>query len=265
MTESQKKVLVVDSDYFFVEFLSELLIKRGYDVLKAYNGKEGIARLEDHDVDILFADLILPKLDGRQFFQFIRNKYMGNEFPMVALSGTMIEQIGALNEIGADYYIAKGPIDQLTVKLNEFLAEIETRPFSPPTDKKIVATGNVFPRRDAMELLSSLQFHQAVIDSAATGIIIVDNDTRIINANPAALDTIGKRSVDVLNCPVADLFVNGGRAELVEGLKLVKWQTDAKQYTFYATFNARVVATLISSIQLDSACVGWVVVLQQVQ
>ena len=56
MTEMQKKVLVVDSDYFFVEFLSELLLKRGYEVLKAYNGKDGIARLEDNKVDILFAD-----------------------------------------------------------------------------------------------------------------------------------------------------------------------------------------------------------------
>ena len=127
----QKKVLVVDSDYFFVEFLSELLTKRGYKVLKAYNGKEGIAKLEDDMVDLLFADLVLPKVDGRQFFKFIRNKYNGNQIPMVALSGTMIEQIGSLNEIGADFYIAKGPIDQLTIKLNEFMAEIETRPFSP--------------------------------------------------------------------------------------------------------------------------------------
>ena len=262
MSETQKKVLVVDSDYFFVEFLSELLIKRGYDVLKAYNGKEGIARLEDNTVDILFADLILPKLDGPQFFKFIRNKYNGNHFPMVALSGTMIEQIGALNDIGADYYIAKGPIDQLTIKLNEFMAEIETRPFSPPVDKKVVATGNVFPRRDAMELLNSLQFHQAVIDSAATGIIVVDSDTRIINANPMALETIGKRSVEVLNCLVADLFVNGERAELVEGLKLLKREADIQRYTFYATFNSKVIATQVSSIELKSASVGWVVVLQ---
>ena len=265
MTENQKKVLVVDSDYFFVEFLTELLTKRGYAVLKAYNGKEGIARLEDNDVDILFADLILPKLDGRQFFKFVRSKYVGHEFPMIALSGSMIEQIGALDEIGADYFIAKGPIDQLTIKLNEFMAEIESRPFSPPIDKKVVATGNVFPRRDAMELLNSLQFLQAVIDSAASGIIVVDDDTRIINANPTALDIIGKRSVEVLNCPVADLFVNGERSELVEGLKLVKRQTDIQQYTFYATFNARVIATLISSINLKSESVGWVVVLQQVQ
>jgi CheY-like chemotaxis protein len=177
----QKKVLVVDSDYFFVEFLTELLNKRGYEVLKAYNGKQGIALLEDDTVDIIFADLVLPKVDGN-----------GNPFPMVALSGTMIEQLGSLNEIGADYFIAKGPIDQLTIKLNEFMAEIETQPFSPPTDKKVLATGNVYPRRDAMELLNSLQFHQAVIECAAVGIIIVDSDTRIINANRTALEIIGK-------------------------------------------------------------------------
>ncbi len=262
MMDMQKKVLVVDSDYFFVEFLSELLTKRGYEVLKAYNGKEGIARLEDHTVDILFADLILPKLDGRQFFQFIRNKYIGSEFPIVALSGTMIEQIGALNDIGADYFIAKGPIDQLTIKLNEFMAEIETRPFSPPVDKKILATGNVYPRRDAMELLNSLQFHQAVIESAGAGIIIVDHDTRIINANRMALDIIGKNSIEVLNRPVADFFLNGERSELIEGLKLVKRQVDSQNYAFYATFNSRVIATLISSIELNSESVGWVVVLQ---
>ncbi len=258
----QKKVLVVDSDYFFVEFLSELLTKRGYKVLKAYNGKEGIAKLEDDMVDLLFADLVLPKVDGRQFFKFIRNKYNGNQFPMVALSGTMIEQIGSLNEIGADFYIAKGPIDQLTIKLNEFMAEIETRPFSPPVDKKVLATGNVFPRRDAMELLNSLQFHQAVIECAAAGMIIVDDDTRIINANRAALEIIGRRSEEVINCPVTDLFANGERAELVQGLKLVRRQSDMKQYSFYANFNSQVIGTVVSPIELNKDVVGWIVVLQ---
>jgi len=260
--QMDKKVLVVDSDYFFVEFLNELLTRRGYQVLKAYNGKEGIALLEDDTVDIIFADLILQKVDGPQFFRFVRHKYNGNPIPIIALSGTMIEQLGSLHEIGADYFIAKGPIDQLTIKLNEFMAEIETQPFSPPVDKKVLATGNVYPRRDAMELLSSLQFHQAVIDSAAMGLIIVDSDTRIINANRTALEIIGKHSVDTLNRPVADLFLDGERAEMVEGLKLVQRQADQKKYSFLANFNSQVIATLISPIELNTNTVGWVVVLQ---
>ena len=257
----QKKAMVVDSDYFFVEFLSELLSKRGYAVLKAYDGKEGIALLENGTVDILFADLLLPKVDGRQFFKFIRDKYNRYHIPIVALSGFMIEQLGALNEIGADYFIAKGPIDQLTIKLNEFMAEFETQPFSPPVDKKVLATGNVFPRRDAMELHNALQFHKAVLECAAAGIIIVDSDTRIIHANRTALEIIGRRSVEVLNCPVSDLFASTERAELVQGLKLVKRQADTKNYSLYTRFHSRVIATVVSSIELNSDIVGWVIVL----
>jgi len=260
----QKKVLVVDSDFFFVEFLSELLVKRGYQVVKAYNGKEGIAKLEHDTVDILFADLILPKVDGRRFFNFIRHKYNGNPFPMVALSGSMIEQLGSLDEIGADYYIAKGPIDQLAIKLNEFMAEMETQSPIPPADKKVLATGNVYPRRDAMELMNSLLFHQAVIDSVAVGIIIVDDDTRILNANRAALEIIGTSSVDVLNRPVADLFSAEERAELINGLKLVKRQRELKKFSFYATHRSRVVGTSISTINLKDTVAGWVVVLEPV-
>jgi len=260
----QKKVLVVDSDFFFVEFLSELLEKRGYQVLKAYNGKEGIAKLENESVDILFADLVLPKVDGWRFFKLIRTKYSGNHFPMVALSGTMIEQLGSLQEIGADYFIAKGPIDKLTVKLNEFMAEMEIRPFVPSVDKKILAAGDIFPRRDAMELLNSLLFHQAVIDCAAVGIIIVDDDTRIINANGTALEIIGKSSVDVINCPVADLFVDGERAEIVDGLKRVMRQKELKKVSFYATFHSQVIGTIVSPIELKDNVVGWVVVLEPV-
>jgi hypothetical protein len=78
-----------------------------------------------------------------------------------------------------------------------------------------------------------------------------------------ALEIVGKHSVEVLNSPVADLFVNGERSELVKGLKLVKRQTDIQRYTFYATFNSRVIATQISSIRLKSEAVGWVILLHQ--
>ena len=258
----QKKALVVDNDFFFVEFLSELLTKRGYRILKAYDGKQGIARLEKDIVDILFADLILPKVDGRQFFKFVRNKYNGNHFPIVALSGTMIEQLGSLHEIGADYYIAKGPIDQLTIKLNEFMAEMESGSPLPPSDKKVLATGNVYPRRDAMELMNSLLFHQAMIEAVTVGIITVDDDTRILNANRAALEIIGARSVDVLNRPVADLFAAEERAELIAGLKQVRRQRESGNFSFFATLRSRVVGTSVATINLKDEYVGWVVVLE---
>jgi len=257
----QKKAMVVDSDFFFVEFLGGLLSKRGYAVLKAYDGKESIALLENNTIDILFADLVLPKVDSREFFKFVQTKHNGNKIPIVALSGIMIEQLGALEEIGADFFIAKGPIDQLAVKLNEFMAEFESQPFSPPVEKKVIAAGNVFPRRDAMMLLDSLKYQQAVFESAAMGIIVVDIDTRVISANRAAVKIIGRDSVELLNCPLADVFENNDRAELANGLSLVKQKPETEIYTFYAKFNAQVTAAIISATLLNSEMVGWTIVL----
>jgi PAS domain S-box-containing protein len=260
----QKKALIVDSDFFFVEFLSELLVKRGYQVIKAYDGKEAIGKLEDLTVDILFADLVLPKVDGKQLFRFISKKYIGNRFPLVALSGIMIENLGSLDEIGADYFIAKGPTDKLTIKLNEFLAEIEIQPFHPPADKKVLSASNVYPRRDAVELVKSLQFHQAVIECAAVGIIIVDTDTHIINANPAALEIVGRSSADVINCSVSELFDNRSRAKLVEGLELVMQQSNLEKISFLTTFHSQVMNAIISPIRFAGSASGWVIVVEPV-
>ena len=260
----QKKALIVDSDFFFVEFLSELLVKRGYQVIKAYDGKEAIGKLENLTVDILFADLILPKVDGKQLFRFISKKYIGNRFPLVALSGIMIENLGSLDEIGADYFIAKGPTDKLTIKLNEFLAEIEIQPFHPPVDKKVLSASNIYPRRDAVELVKSLQFHQAVIECAAVGIIIVDTDTHIINANPAALEILGRSSADVINCSVSELFDNRSRAKLVEGLELVMQQSNLEKISFLTTFHSQVMNAIISPIRFAGSASGWVIVVEPV-
>lgn len=257
-----KKALIVDNNYFFVEFLTELLEKRGYHVIKAYDGKEGIARLEDGAVDIVFADLIMPKVDVRQFIEFIRMKYQENHFPIVALSGAVIEQLGELDQIGADYYIPKGPIDRLTTQLNEFMVEIEAQPFFPPTEKKVFENENIFPRREAMELLNTLQFHRAIIENIGVGVIIVDKDTRVLNANSLALDIVQKSAVDVLNCPIADLFPSTERAELKGALKRVIQEPEIKKACFTATFNHHPTKTIVSPILCEDNEAGWVVALE---
>ena len=258
----EKKALVVDADYFFVEFVSELLTKRGYAVTKAYDGKDGISKLENLPHDVMFVDLVMPKVDGSQFIDFVRLKYGPNHFPIVALSGVMVEQIDSLNEIGADYYIAKGPIDRLTVQLNGLMAEIETRP-QPPTDRvKIMPPGGVYPRRDAVGLLNALKFHQAVIESLAVGVMVVDIDARIVNVNPAAFDILGKSATEVLNHPVLDIFPPEAKAKLGGVLKRVTQLPGRTKLSFIADFDNRIIRASVSTISQPQGSSGWVVVLE---
>ncbi len=259
-----RKALVVDSDYFFVEFLSNLLEQHGYQVCKAYDGKQGIAGLEEGPFDIMFADLVISKVSGRQFFHSARRKFNGRCCPLVALSGTVIEQMESLDAIGADYFIAKGPMDKLAVQLNEFITEMENRPALPPAEKKILQTGNVFPRRDAMELLEELEFQQAVLDCIGAGVIIIDTDTRVMNANSAALDALGKSLFEILNCPILKLFPPNRSSEMLAALKRTSREPDVTHSAFMVNWNGRMLRAVVSALRLTRSPAGWVVVLEGV-
>ncbi len=257
-----RKAMVVDSDFFFVEFLSGLLERRGYAVHKAYDGKQGIAGLEDGPYDILFADLVMPKVNGRRFFEFVRRKYNGHCFPIVAVSGTVIEQMDDLDAIGADYFIAKGPIDKLEVRLNEFITQLENRPGLPPAKKKILQTGGVFPRRDAMELLVSLDFLHTVIESLGVGVVIIDKDTRVINANPAALNVMQTSMVELLNRPVLDIFPPNRSSELISALKQTGRGPDGISSGFFAGFGSRMLRVVVTPLRFQNVPSGWALALE---
>jgi PAS domain S-box-containing protein len=257
-----KNALVVDADYFFVEFVSELLQKRGYTVTKAYDGKDGISKLQDNPHDIMFVDLVMPKVDGSQFIDYVRRKYGSNHFPIVALSGVMVEQLGALKEIGADYYMAKGPIDKLTVKLNQFMAEIETQTEFAPGEMEIIQTGGVYPRRDAMELLQALKFHQAVIENMGVGVVVVDTDARILNVNAVGYEIMDRAPTEVINRPVLDIFPASLKPKLGDALKQVRQLPERSKISFLADFEDRSIRTTVSAILLSGDKFGWVLVLE---
>ena len=257
-----KKALVVDSDYFFVEFVGELLEKRGYAVTKAYDGKDGISKLQDDPHDIMFVDLVMPKVDGSQFIDFVRRKYGPNHFPIVALSGVMVEHLGFLKEIGADYFIAKGPIEKLAVQLNQFMAEIETQSEFAPGEMKILQTGGVYPRRDAVELLQVLKFHQAVIANMGVGVVVVDTDARIVNANARAFEIVDCSPTEVLNRSVLDIYPDSVKSELGATLKQVYQQPEETRISFLADFQGRPIRTTVSAILISEGKAGWVLALE---
>jgi PAS domain S-box-containing protein len=113
-------------------------------------------------------------------------------------------------------------------------------------------------------LVKALQFHQAVIECAAVGMIVVDDDTRIINANPALLDIVDKSSADVINRPVSQLFDEKSRAKLSDGLKLVMQKENLEKISFLTTFHSQVMKILVSPIKLAGSSAGCVIVIEPV-
>ena len=64
MTTPQQTVLVVDDEPFICRSLSFVLRKGNYNVVEARNGEEALAAVRQHKPDLVFMDVMMPKLNG---------------------------------------------------------------------------------------------------------------------------------------------------------------------------------------------------------
>ena len=60
----QEKILIVDDDPDILEALSIILEAKGYNVVNAKDGVEGLANLKAENPDLMILDLLMPKMDG---------------------------------------------------------------------------------------------------------------------------------------------------------------------------------------------------------
>lgn len=107
------RVLVVDDEKLIVKGLKFSLEQDGMQVECAYDGEEALAYAKEHDYDMILLDIMLPKLDGMQVCQQIR-EFSDVPIIMLTAKGDDMDKILGL-EYGADDYITK-PFNILEVK-----------------------------------------------------------------------------------------------------------------------------------------------------
>jgi len=258
----QKTALVVDNDFFFVEFLGELLEKRGYTVIKAYDGKDGISKIETENIDLMFADIVMPKIDGSELIKFVRMKYKDNCFPIIAVSGIIIEHLGTLDKIGADYYIAKGPIEKMADMFNEFMNKIESNSVIPDFISSIIESGSVFPRRESVDLIDSLHFQKSIIKCIGIGVIILDSDISILEVNPLATRILNKSYPELLNRSIISMFPDDEKQKLINALKEVVRNKALDKMVFIATIDSNKIRVIVSQLIVEDNTVGWILALE---
>jgi len=69
---TQRTILVVDDEPFICRSLTFVLRKADYNVLEARNGEEALAAIRAHKPDLVFLDVMMPKLNGFQVTQQVR-------------------------------------------------------------------------------------------------------------------------------------------------------------------------------------------------
>ncbi len=108
-----KKVLVVDDEKLIVKGIRFSLEQDGMEVDCAYDGEEALQKAKENSYDMILLDIMLPKRDGFEVCQMIRD-FSNVPIVMLTAKGDDMDKILGL-EYGADDYITK-PFNILEVK-----------------------------------------------------------------------------------------------------------------------------------------------------
>jgi PAS domain S-box-containing protein len=209
-----KKILVVDDDRVILKFVKNLLQREGHEVKTAEDGFAALNLLTAFTPDIMFFDLIMPKIDGDKLIKIVRNMPHLQHCYLVIVSAAVAEIDFNFEDTGADSYIAKGPFSNMAEHILEAIEAADTpRPKDEP--KPIKGLDAVYARQLTKELLSRNRHLETILESMDEGILEVFTG-KIVYANAAAVKMFGLSQEKMLTAYPPDLFEGNARSQLQE-------------------------------------------------
>ncbi len=100
-----KKILLVEDEEKIARFTELELKHEGYEVTKAFNGRDGLAMAETEEFDLVLLDIMLPELNGLEVLRRIR-KFSDMPVIMLTARDAVMDKVSGL-DAGADDYITK--------------------------------------------------------------------------------------------------------------------------------------------------------------
>ena len=122
-----RKILIVDDDSDFVEAVTMILKPKKFEVVAAYDGKEGIEKVKTERPDLVVLDVMMPEKDGYTVCRELKSDPKWSHIPILLLTAVashvpttrFTQQMGMETE--ADDYIDKPVEPEVLVKRIETL------------------------------------------------------------------------------------------------------------------------------------------------
>ena len=121
---TKKKILIIEDDKSLVDALSQKLTKVGFDCILAFNGKEGLKKIEAEKPDLILLDIIMPIMDGLTMLKELRKT--NKEVPAIVLTNLSGEDklSEALSNGSYDYLVKSDySLEDIVSKINKVLGE----------------------------------------------------------------------------------------------------------------------------------------------
>ena len=102
------KVLIIDDSKTIRRTAETILTKEGFQVFTAIDGFDALSKVADHKPDVIFVDIMMPRLDGYQTCALIKHNKFFNKTPIIMLSskdGLFDRARGKI--VGSEEYLTK--------------------------------------------------------------------------------------------------------------------------------------------------------------
>jgi two-component system, OmpR family, alkaline phosphatase synthesis response regulator PhoP len=119
-------VLLVEDDKFLRKACEVSLKKRGFTVITAMDGEEGLRQARAHNPDLILLDMLMPKLSGMETLEALKKDERTRGIPVVILSNSSVDtRVQRAKELGAVGYLVKASLSlqELGDRVFSFLEE----------------------------------------------------------------------------------------------------------------------------------------------
>ncbi|MFV0436899.1 MAG: PAS domain-containing protein [Desulfopila sp.] len=212
-----KRVLVVDDSAVTLKLLGHILAKRSLQVRCVPGGPSALEALESFQPDIIFTDLIMPELDGEALCRRIRQNHALDQAILVVVSAIGLEKNVNFQEFGAQAYIAKGSVAEMSANIDLLLTLINSGRLDLLTGMRL-GPAPLVHRAITRELFDTQQYLQLLFDNTSNGVIEFSAEERITACNTVAASLFSKKPQEVQGTSVRELFSVDGSGHFDECL-----------------------------------------------
>ena len=183
MDWSKIRVLVLEDDPVYIEFLADLISQSGINLRQFKHSttlREAKRALEEQSFDVALVDLHVPDSAGLDTLIQIRERFP--RLPVVVLTAQqeMDYEEQALEAGAQEYLLKEEALPRLLVRVMRYAIE---------------------RMRSSLSLRESEQRQRVILESAQVGLVVIEPQSHtIVEANPAALSILGRSKEDVIGC-----------------------------------------------------------------
>ena len=124
---SKRAILVVEDDATLRRILRDVLLIKGYEVFVAGDGEEGCRQFSEHDIDLVIADVMMPRMDGFEMVRRMREGGAATQFIFLSALDSAEDVVEGFRSGGHDYLRKPFDMSELLVRVEALLGRLEKR------------------------------------------------------------------------------------------------------------------------------------------